>query len=261
MKLQALIFDVDGTLAETEEFHRAAFNQAFARVGFNWNWDRELYKELLKVTGGKERILHYLRQFRPEDLDRAEPQIAHIHRLKTQIYGEIIQQGPVELRPGVSRLIAEVQSSGVRLAIATTTSLNNVHALLERTLGAPGIELFQIIVAGDEAPAKKPSPDAFEIALKRLNISSSECIALEDSANGVMAAQSAGLKVIATPGIYTADDNFAGASSVISDLGEPHRPHQHISGWDWPQGVVTVAALQERASQGRAGPDGRADWA
>jgi HAD superfamily hydrolase (TIGR01509 family) len=248
VKLQALIFDVDGTLAETEEFHRDAFNQAFARFGFYWLWDRELYKELLKVTGGKERILHYLRQFKPEDLDRAQPRIAEIHQLKTQIYEEIIQQGAVELRPGVSRLIAEAQSSGVSLAIATTTSLSNVHALLERTIGAREIESFQVIVAGDEAPAKKPSPDAFEIALKRLNKSASECIALEDSANGVMAAQRAGLKVIATPGIYTADDNFTGASSVISDLGEPYRPHQHISGWEWPQGVVSIAALRARAS-------------
>jgi HAD superfamily hydrolase (TIGR01509 family) len=248
VKLQALIFDVDGTLAETEEFHRAAFNQAFGRFGFYWLWDRELYKELLKVTGGKERILHYLRQFKPEDLDRAQPQIAHIHHLKTQIYGEIIQQAPVELRPGVSRLIVDAQSSGVSLAIATTTSLSNVHALLERTMGARGIEIFQVIVAGDQASAKKPCPDAFEIALKRLHTPASECIALEDSANGVMAAKGAGLKVIATPGIYTADDNFTGASSVISDLGEPHTPHQHISGWEWSQGVVSIAALQGRAS-------------
>jgi HAD superfamily hydrolase (TIGR01509 family) len=248
VKLQALIFDVDGTLAETEEFHRAAFNQVFAHFGFYWLWDRELYKELLKVTGGKERILHYLRQFKPEDLDRAQPQIAHMHQLKTQIYGEIIHQGAVELRPGVSRLIAEAQSAGVTLAIATTTSLSNVHALLERTMGARGSEIFQIIVAGDEAPAKKPSPDAFAIALKRSNTSASECVAVEDSANGVMAAQSAGLKVIATPGIYTADDNFTGASSVISDLGEPNIPHQHISGWEWPQGVVSIAALQGQAS-------------
>jgi HAD superfamily hydrolase (TIGR01509 family) len=248
VKLQALIFDVDGTLAETEEFHRAAFNQVFAHFGFYWLWNRELYKELLKVTGGKERILHYLRQFKPEDLDRAQPQIAHMHQLKTQIYGEIIHQGAVELRPGVSRLIAEAQSAGVTLAIATTTSLSNVHALLERTMGACGSEIFQIIVAGDEAPAKKPSPDAFAIALKRSNTSASECVAVEDSANGVMAAQSAGLKVIATPGIYTADDNFTGASSVISDLGEPNIPHQHISGWEWPQGVVSIAALQGQAS-------------
>jgi HAD superfamily hydrolase (TIGR01509 family) len=252
VNIQALIFDVDGTLAETEEFHRLAFNQAFVRFGFSWLWDRELYKELLKVTGGKERILHYLSEFKPEDLDRAQPQIANIHQLKTQIYGEIMRQGAVELRPGVSRLIAEAQSSGISLAIATTTSPSNVHGLLQRTMGARGSGIFQVIVAGDEAPAKKPRPDAFEIALMRLGASVSECIALEDSANGVIAAQRAGLKVIATPGIYTADDNFTGASSVISDLGEPHSPHRHISGWDWPQGFVSVAALQERAIQGRA---------
>jgi HAD superfamily hydrolase (TIGR01509 family) len=247
MNLQALIFDVDGTLADTEEVHRVAFNRAFAQIGFSWVWDRELYKELLKVSGGKERLQHYLSRFKPEDLDRAQPQIAHIHQLKTQIYGEIMQRGAVELRPGVSRLIDEAQSSGVSLAIATTTSLSNVHALLQRTMGARGIEIFQIIVAGDEAPAKKPRPDSFKIALKRLGTSASECIALEDSANGVMAAQGAGLKVIVTPGIYTADDSFTGASSVVSDLGEPHKPHRRISGWDWPQGFVSVAALQERA--------------
>jgi HAD superfamily hydrolase (TIGR01509 family) len=247
VNLQALIFDVDGTLAETEEFHRDAFNQAFARLGFSWLWDRELYKELLKVTGGKERILHYLTRYNPGDLDCARPQIARIHQLKTQIYGEIMQHEAVELRPGVSRVIAEAQSSGVRLAIATTTSRSNVHALLQRTMGVRGAEIFQVIVAGDDAPAKKPRPDVFEIALKRLGASASDCIALEDSANGVAAAQGAGLKVIATPGIYTADDEFAGASSVISDLGEPSGPHRHIAGWDWPEGFVSVGALQERA--------------
>lgn len=251
MNLKALIFDVDGTLAETEEFHRVAFNQAFTGFGFSWFWDQELYKELLKVTGGKERLSHYLTQFKPEDLGHAQTQIAHIHRLKNKIYGETMQHGAVELRPGVSRLIAEAQASGVTLAIATTTSLDNVHALLQRTLGARGIEIFQIIVAGDEAPAKKPCPDAFEIAVKRLNTSASECIALEDSANGVMAARGAGLKVIATPGIYTADDNFTGANSVISDLGEPYRPHRHISGWDWPQGLVSIAALRARLRDSR----------
>lgn len=246
MNLRALIFDVDGTLAETEEFHRVAFNRAFASFGFSWLWDQEMYKELLKVTGGKERIMHYLTQFNPEDLDGAQPQIAEIHRRKTQIYEETMQQGEVKLRPGVERLIAEAQSSGVSLAIATTTTPSNVHALLQRTMGARAREMFQVIIAGDEAPAKKPSPDAFEIAVKRLNATASECIALEDSANGVIAARLAGLRVIATPGIYTADDNFAGASSVVSDLGEPQRPHRHISGWDWPRGSVSVAALQER---------------
>jgi HAD superfamily hydrolase (TIGR01509 family) len=244
MSLQALIFDVDGTIAETEELHRQAFNQAFIALGLPWSWSQSLYKELLRVTGGKERILHYLASWRPQDLASIRGRVPSIYELKTRFYISILEEGPIELRPGVARLIEEARASGIRLAIATTTNRANVAALLRRTLPASGETTFHAIVAGDEVNAKKPAPEVFEIALRRLRLPASSCIVIEDSRNGVVASRRAGLKVIATPSVYSSDDDFNDAHSVVSTLGEPDRPHQHLAGWSWPNGCVTLAALQ-----------------
>jgi HAD superfamily hydrolase (TIGR01509 family) len=249
MPLQGLIFDVDGTLAETEEVHRQAFNEAFAAFRLPWNWERPLYKDLLQVTGGKERILHYLTNWHPRDLAAVREQISAIYDLKTKRYSAMILAGAVELNPGVARLIAEAKAAGARLAIATTTHRDNVEALLQHTLPAHGASLFAAIVAGDEVNAKKPDPEVFDAALRKLGLPAASCVALEDSANGANAARAAGLRVVVTPGIYTADDDFSGASTVISDLGEPDRPHRHLAGWHWPDGYVSFAALQMLAAQ------------
>lgn len=247
MSLQALIFDVDGTLAETEEAHRQAFNETFISLGIPWKWSQSLYKELLGVTGGKERILHYLVHHRTQDLLAVRPSIPRIHEFKTQRYAAAIQdRGAISFRPGVARLIQEARAAKIRLAIATTTNRINVNALLERTLPPFGQSLFDVIVAGDEVTAKKPAPEVFEVALSGLRVPSSACVAFEDSANGVIAAKRAGLAVIATPSFYTSDDDFSGAASVVSNLGERHEPHRHIAGWSWPGGFVTLASLQAR---------------
>ena len=252
MPLQGLIFDVDGTLAETEEVHRQAFNEAFAAFGLPWNWERPLYQELLQVTGGKERILHYLTKSHATDLAAVRDKIPLIYDFKTKRYSAMILAGAVELNPGVARLIAEAKSVGARLAIATTTHLDNVEALLRHTFPAHGAALFDAIVAGDEVGAKKPDPEVFDAALRKLGLSAADCIAFEDSANGANAARGAGLRVVVTPGIYTAADNFSGASSVVSDLGEPGRPHQHLAGWKWPDGILSFAALRTKTEESRA---------
>ncbi|MFY9803508.1 MAG: HAD-IA family hydrolase [Candidatus Acidiferrales bacterium] len=253
MALQALIFDVDGTLAETEEMHRQAFNQAFVSLGLAWNWPPPLYKDLLRIAGGKERILHYLVNHlttrRPQDLAAFEREIPRIYALKTKLYSAMVREGTLRPRPGVARLIAEASNAGIRLAIATTTNPANVDALLQSALAPSGEALFGVIVAGDEVAAKKPAPDVFDVAVRRLGFPASACIAFEDSANGVLAARRAGLAVVATPSVYTSDDDFAGAASVVSTLGEPGKPHQHLAGWKWPGGFVTVAGLQERAAE------------
>ena len=249
MALQALIFDVDGTLAETEEMHRSAFNQAFASFGLEWNWDPPLYKQLLRVAGGKERILHYLMSRRPEDVAVREREIPQIYARKTKLYSTMVREGTIELRPGVRRLIEEATSAGIRLAIATTSNPANVDALLQHGFAPSGESFFGVIVAGDQVAAKKPAPDVFHAALRRLGLRPSACIAFEDSANGLMSARHAGLAVIATPSAYTSDDDFTGAASVISTLGEPGEPHQHLAGWKWPGGFVTLAGLQERAEE------------
>jgi HAD superfamily hydrolase (TIGR01509 family) len=256
MTLQALIFDVDGTLAETEEMHRSAFNQAFASFGLRWNWDPPLYKDLLRVAGGKERILHYLMRRRPQDVAAREREIPQIYALKTRLYSAMVREGTLGLRPGIQRLIEEARSAGIRLAIATTSYPANVDALLQRAFAPSGESLFGVIVAGDEVVAKKPAPDVFDVALRRLGLRPSACVAFEDSANGVRSARHAGLPVVATPSAYTSDDDFTGAASVISTLGEPGEPHQHFAGWEWSGGFVTLAGLQKRAeetTQTRAG--------
>jgi HAD superfamily hydrolase (TIGR01509 family) len=246
MPLQGLIFDVDGTLAETEEVHRQAFNEAFAWCGLPWKWEQPLYKELLQVTGGKERILYYLTKWHAQNLAAVRQKIPEIYNFKTKRYTAMILAGAVKLNPGVTRLLTEAKVAGARLAIATTTHRDNVEALLQRTLPARGSSLFDAIVAGDEVSAKKPDPEVFELALSRLGLAAASCIAFEDSANGANAARGAGLPVVVTPGIYTADDNFSGASSVVSDLGEPGRPLRYFAGWEWPDGYVSVAALRTK---------------
>jgi HAD superfamily hydrolase (TIGR01509 family) len=243
MTLKALIFDVDGTLAETEELHRQAFNEAFSSLGISWTWSQSLYRKLLRIAGGKERILHYLFTWHPQDLASIRSQIPSIYDLKTRYYAAMLQDGTIELRPGVARLFEEARASGVRLAIATTTNRANVSALLQRALPSFDDSHFDAIVAGDEVAAKKPSPEVFEIALRQLRLHASSCVAFEDSSNGVTAAQRAGLKVIATPSAYFSDDDFTGAHSVISHLGEPHHAHRHLAGGSWPGDFVTLAAL------------------
>ena len=215
MKLQALIFDVDGTLAETEELHRQAFNESFAASGLSWVWDQALYARLLEVTGGKERIAHYLRDYGTDvALDRAA--IAALHADKTARYTALVAEGGLALRPGVARLIAEAEAAGIRLAIATTTSRPNVDALLRATLGR---QPFDVIAAGDEVTAKKPAPDVYELALGRLALPAAACVALEDTLNGLRSAQGAGLRCVMTKSLYGGAGPFPGALAVVDDLG------------------------------------------
>jgi beta-phosphoglucomutase-like phosphatase (HAD superfamily) len=195
-KLAALIFDVDGTLAETEELHRAAFNAAFGAAGLSWHWDVPLYARLLKVTGGKERIAHYLTLLaEPPPLDAAA--IAALHRDKTARYTGLVESG------------------GLRLAIATTTSRPNVDALLARTFAA---NPFDVIVAGDEVAAKKPAPDVYVEALRRLDLAADSCIAIEDTEQGLASARGAGLRCVITKSVYGAAGNFDGALMVVENL-------------------------------------------
>ncbi|ALP53499.1 phosphatase [Candidatus Tenderia electrophaga] len=222
--LAALIFDVDGTLADTErDGHRVAFNLAFQEAGLDWEWSPELYGELLAVTGGKERIRFYLDKYntgfkRPGDLDEF---VAGLHAAKTGFYTKLMAKGAIPLRPGVERLINEAKDAGVRLAIATTTTPENVTALLTYTLGADSIDWFEVIGAGDVVPLKKPAPDIFHYVLDKMNLASEQCVAFEDSYNGMRSAHQARLTTIVTTNGYTADDDFDGAAIVLDQMGEP----------------------------------------
>lgn len=224
MTLQALIFDVDGTLADTErDGHRVAFNRAFAEAKLEWDWSEELYGELLATTGGKERILHYLEEYLPDFRVEGELAdfVAGLHKSKTKHYMEMLGEGVIPLRPGVERLINEARDAGLRLAIATTTTPANVEALLTHTLGPDSMGWFEVIAAGDIVPAKKPAPDIYTWAMEQMNLEPTDCIAFEDSRNGILSASGSGLQSIISINAYTADDDFSGAPIVVSQWGEP----------------------------------------
>jgi HAD superfamily hydrolase (TIGR01509 family) len=213
MPLAALIFDVDGTLAETEELHRYAFNTAFAEAGLDWVWSENDYGELLKTTGGKERIAVHAASLRLEGFDPRP-----LHARKTEIYNQALKAGGLSLRPGVEALIDYARARGLSLAIATTTSRENVLTLLETTLGPASQSWFKAICTGEDVVVKKPDPEVYHLALARLQRTATECLAFEDSRNGVLAARGAGLEVIVTPSLYSAGEDFSGASAVIDDV-------------------------------------------
>ncbi len=218
---QALIFDVDGTLAETErDGHRLAFNLAFADLGLDWRWDERLYGDLLKITGGKERIRHYADLHCPDLLARSDfpEMLKALHTAKTAHYVRLVGEGSLRLRPGIARLINEARAAGLRLAIATTTSPENVTAILQAGLGPDAPNWFEVIGAGDIVPAKKPAPDIYRWVLERLALPANACLAFEDSENGLQAALGAGLPTVVTVNEYTRDQDFRGAIAVLPDL-------------------------------------------
>lgn len=232
-ELKALLFDVDGTLADTErDGHRVAFNAAFQEAGLDWSWSVALYGELLTVTGGKERIRYYLERHNtafkaPGDLNEF---VAGLHAAKTRIYTRMLANGEIPLRPGVKRLLAEARAQGLRLAIATTTTPVNVLALLEHSLAADAASWFDVIAAGDIVPAKKPAPDIYDYALRELGLRPEECLAFEDSENGIKSSLGAGVRTIVTINDYTRDHDFSGAALVLDQLGEPEQPFTVLQG-------------------------------
>ncbi|HAJ92131.1 MAG TPA: phosphatase [Gammaproteobacteria bacterium] len=245
-KLQALLFDVDGTLADTEEVHRQAFNAAFSAADLDWVWSQELYHELLSVTGGKERIRFYLERDRPDyqlPPDAGEF-IAQLHANKTRIYVSMLTKGEVPLRPGVERLIREAHACGLQLAIVTTTSPENVSALFEHSFGVHENEWFEVVAAGGVVPQKKPAPDIYDYALEKMGLAASECLALEDSENGLLSARAAGIDVVVTVNQYTEQHDFTAAALVIDHLGEPAQPCRMIQGRLQPDPCIDVDYLR-----------------
>ncbi len=228
MTIKAIIFDVDGTLADTEDGHRQSFNKAFAENGLDWNWDVALYDKLLKVTGGKERIKYYVADFlsgytKPDNFDDF---VKHLHMVKTGYYTAMLRDGHIPLRPGIRQFISEAHEAGITLAIATTTTPENVSALLEVGLGKNWADYFSANGCGDIVPHKKPAPDIYDWVLRELQLSAADCIALEDSNNGLRSALAAGIKTYITLNPYTCKQDFAGAAAVFDDLSDLPRFYQ-----------------------------------
>jgi HAD superfamily hydrolase (TIGR01509 family) len=219
--LSALIWDVDGTLAETEdEGHRVAFNLAFEEAGLPWRWDSRQYGELLAVTGGKERLLAWWRRVDPQGADAAGATIRHLYERKTAHYLALLDGGAIQLRPGVKRLLDEAGRRGLRQAIATTTAYDNVLRLLDVTLGREARTRFEVIGAGDVVPHKKPAPDIYRWVLEQLGLPAQRTLAIEDSAVGVEAAQRAGVPVLLARSHFTGGAAIAGCVADLPSLAD-----------------------------------------
>ncbi len=221
--LKALIFDVDGTLADTELAHLRAFNQAFEQEGMGWHWTLAQYTELLAVSGGKERMLHHWRQVSPDMTEvgagAVQATIDRLHDVKTAFYEAAIQEGAVAFRPGVLSLMEEARAAGLKLAIATTTSPANVAALMRSGLGAQWRSMFSAVGDAGNAPLKKPHPQVYLRVLADMALPARDGLAFEDSFNGLRAACAAQLATVITPNAFTAHHDFSGALRVVPDLG------------------------------------------
>ncbi|MEK7990596.1 MAG: HAD family hydrolase [Thiotrichaceae bacterium] len=251
-ELKALIFDVDGTLAETErDAHRVAFNATFKQFGLDWYWSEDLYGELLKVTGGKERIRFYIDDFGATvpEVDDLDGFIAELHKDKTARYYDIMVNEDVPLRPGIARLFKEAREAGLILAISTTTSPKNIDALLTYNLDPDAMSWFKVVAAGDMVKQKKPAPDVYQLALDGLQLPANECIVFEDSINGLKSAKGVNLPTVITVSGYTNHEDFTGAELVLSHLGEPDAPMEVISGDVGDASYITVDVLRKLAAQ------------
>lgn len=243
--LKAIIFDVDGTLANTEETHRQAFNIAFEEFGLQYHWSVEDYTSLLSISGGRERILTFLKS---QDHDiKSDISLRNfalrLHKRKSEIYREKLVAGHIGLRSGVRRLINEAHAKHIRIGIATATSRANVETLLKYNMGDDALSEFDAIVTSDMVKDKKPSPVVYQFAIAELGLTPDHCIAIEDTSNGNRSALAAGLKTLITTHSFTKDNDFTGASLVVDQLGEPNQPFHVLEGYQGKQTYVNLQLL------------------
>jgi HAD superfamily hydrolase (TIGR01509 family) len=222
-KIKALIFDCDGVIVDTErDGHRVAFNRAFKAKGLDIEWDVPLYGRLIEIAGGKERMKFYFNEYGwPENIPDKDAFIKELHKLKTDLFMQIIESGELPLRPGVARLVDEAIAKKIKLAVCSTSNERAVHLVVEKMLGAKRKSHFNAILAGDVVSKKKPDPEIYNLALKRLGLNPDECVVVEDSRNGQLAAKAAGMYCVVTTNGYTENEDFSEANLVVPELGAP----------------------------------------
>ena len=220
--MKALIFDCDGVLVDTErDGHRVAFNKAFAQKGFEIEWSVDLYEKLLKIAGGKERMKYYFKKYGwPNGNYNKEEIIKELHKLKTDLFMKIIEDGELQLRPGIARIVDEAISQNITLAVCSTSNERAVTLIVEHLLGAERRNHFAKIFAGDVVSKKKPDPEIYLLALKELNLQPNECVVIEDSRNGLLAAKGANMNCVVTTSGYTEQEDFTEADKVVKELGD-----------------------------------------
>jgi HAD superfamily hydrolase (TIGR01509 family) len=239
--IEALIFDCDGVLVDTErDGHRVGFNRAFAEFGIDAEWSVELYARLLLVAGGKERMRAYFDEFGwPEDKvaehGGKDELIAALHKTKTAITAGLVSEGALPLRPGIERIVDEAIAGGVRLGVCTTSNPKFIDAVLD-LLGPDRKAKFEFVHAGDCVSRKKPDPEIYQLAQASLGLPPRQCVVIEDSRNGLLAAKGAGFPCLITTSTYTVDEDFGEADKVVPELGDP------------PDIRVTLADLAELAT-------------
>ena len=251
MPLQAVFFDQDGVIIDTErDGHRVAFNRTFEAFGLPVHWDVAAYHELLQIGGGKERMRHDLkRRGLPvsESSEQLDTLIAELHAAKTHLFIQMIESGELPLRPGVLRLMREIKEAGLLLGICTTSHSRTADAVCRQALGGVAIDF---VLAGDVVAAKKPDPAIYHLALERAAVPCDAAVVIEDSQIGVSAAVAAGLRVVATRNGYTMQEDLSGAALVVENLGEPSHPSPRVGGWydalDF-DGVVGLETLRDVA--------------
>jgi HAD superfamily hydrolase (TIGR01509 family) len=226
--VSALVFDCDGVLADTERYgHLPAFNQTFSDFGLPVEWSVEEYGRRLKIGGGKERMASLLTpEFvaaagLPTDPEEQAAEIAKWHKHKTALYTEMVAAGKLPPRPGIRRVISAAQDAGWKLGVASTSAEASVHAILEYAVGPERAARFDVFLAGDCVPHKKPAPDIYLLALEKLGVDPAEVLVVEDSRNGLVAAAAAGLRCLVTVNGYTEKEDFSEAILVVSSLGDP----------------------------------------
>jgi HAD superfamily hydrolase (TIGR01509 family) len=246
MKLGALTFDVDGTLVDTEELHRQAYNQTFLDFGFGWEWDADSYAQLLTVSGGQARMARYvdLLDLPPAEKLRLRRVIPAIHQQKTRLYGELIASNNVRPRPGIARLIDDARRADLLVGLVASSASANVDTLVTSALGPELRKAVTAIAGAEMVTRKKPAPDIYELLLSMLHVSASAVVAFEDSTNGLLAAKSVGLYTVFTPSRWTTAHASHGADVVLPSLGDPDRPLDSVSAGKIGAPYLELSTLQ-----------------